>query len=307
MNVKNKTLAGLVIASILSTGLAQAADLTFSAPVTVSVGGLNLTIVSGSTGTSYIVGSSTLTVSTTAGETLEVISTDRYTLATNSVTSVMVCSDAQSRVTVAGTATVTITPSATPCSTPVVSSSGGGGGGGSSTPTPEKVKETPKVEEKAPAKTKEVVKELTKKLTLTDSKSKASLVLQKGTQLTSGDAAYAGSVSSPGQLNPSKAIIDYGVPSATGTVVQAVQSKTTGDAVVYLSKAGTLTFKITSAQKTKRYMLDAYYYNPTSKSFTKMAGKKTGANFAVSNVTYIGGPFFLVQTDTKVPKVKKSK
>jgi len=131
MNVKNKALAGLVISLMVSTGLAQAADLSFTAPVTVSVGGLNLTIKQGSAATSYVVGESTLTVSTTSGETFEVVSSDRYTLSTNSTTSVMVCSDSQSRVTVAGTATVIITPSSTVCTTP--STVGGGAvGGGSS-------------------------------------------------------------------------------------------------------------------------------------------------------------------------------
>lgn len=323
MNMKNKILAGLVISILAGTSLVHAADVSLTAPVIVNVGGLNLTLTQGSTATSYIVGATTLTVTTGVGETFEVISTDRYSLSTNSTTAVMVCSDAQSRVTVTGSATVIITPSSTTCTTPTTgtggSSSGGSSGGGSSSPstpavTPEKAKETPKVEEKAPAKTKEVAKELKKKLTLMDSKSKASLVLQKGTQLTVGDAPYAGSVSSPGQLNPSKAIVDFGSPSATGRVVQAVQSKTTGDVVVWLNKSATLTFKMTPAQKTtkykgkERYALEAYYYNPTTKAFTKLTGKKKGANFTVSNVTYIGGPFFLVETDMKpAAKAKKTK
>lgn len=329
--VKLKYFPLLAVAIGIIPVVAFASGVSFDANATAAFTAGNCTISSSSSATSVTLSGNVLSLVQGAGDDFTITCPATIQLTTSPVLG-ETCSGGSRvyRSTAGASLTTSFTAAAvtTSCGSTTTGGGGtsGGGGGGSSSPSTSTpvasapvVTTTPPVTvavEKAPSKTQEVTKELTRKLTLMDSKSKASLVLQKGTKLTVGGAPYAGSVSSPGQLNPSKAIVDFGSPSATGRAVQAVQSKTTGDVVVWLSKPATLTFKMTPAQKgtkykgKERYALSAYYYNPMTKAFTKLTGKKKGANFAVSDVTYISGPFFLVETDMKPapkPKAKKTK
>lgn len=133
---------GVSLAGVSIT-FAAGTDLVFNADTNVSVNGLSLTIVSGSTLQGYSVASGTLNLTMASGSAVTVRSTQFATL-TNSRNSTINCTSTYSFVSFnfgADGSSVSITPTATnACS--VSGGGGGGGGGGSSasapspTPTP---------------------------------------------------------------------------------------------------------------------------------------------------------------------------
>src|SRR3989338_6501151 len=131
------TVAGLVLTVMfLGAGFARtvsATDLFWNNDTTVSIGGNNYTILSGSTADTIIVTATTLTVTTTGSSIFTFRSADRYQLNNNGNINTT-CAATYSEVIVSGAYTsLVITPAATVCSG---GGGGGGGGGGSSDTTP---------------------------------------------------------------------------------------------------------------------------------------------------------------------------
>lgn len=117
---------GLIVAPLS----VSASSLIYSADTTVSIGAFNLKINSGSTASSIVVGSSTLTVTTASGDSMTIESPNLKTLGTDNTTNMVVTCDASnSRIVITGAASVVITPSSTACV-------GGGGGSSSGSPAP---------------------------------------------------------------------------------------------------------------------------------------------------------------------------
>ncbi len=137
----NKLKIGLVTLGVLSLvvfgGTASAANLTWGADQTVDLSSpdMDLTIASGSTATSLVVGTGTLVVGLVSGETFTVATASSGSFTFDPLTDVsQTCVSGVTTLTVAATttATYTLTPSTTAC----VSGGGGGGGGGGAYPTP---------------------------------------------------------------------------------------------------------------------------------------------------------------------------
>lgn len=103
-----------VLSLVVGVGSASADDLTFSDNTIVSVNSNNYTIQAGSTATSLIVATTTLTVTVPASSTFVISSGDRYSLA-NDLGLNQTCTNSTNSVTVTGLATVVFTPVATAC------------------------------------------------------------------------------------------------------------------------------------------------------------------------------------------------
>lgn len=139
MPMKNMFKAKLLTALVLGLGIslvaesaALAADLTYSADVSVTIGANTYTIVTGSEATSVVVDTTTVTVVVPLASNFVFKSPNSYLLNNNQSIST-VCSSSDNTITVPGPVTVIITPDATStCS--YSSGGGGGGGGGGSTP-----------------------------------------------------------------------------------------------------------------------------------------------------------------------------
>ena len=130
--IKKLKIGLLITVLSLAVGIssAYAADLTWSADTTVTIGSDNYTIYAGSAATSMVVGATTLVVTVPASSTFTLASSDRYVL-NNDASLVPGCTFALSNLTINGSTTpgaVTITPDNT--ATCTVS------GGGSYTPPP---------------------------------------------------------------------------------------------------------------------------------------------------------------------------
>ena len=123
--------------SLAGASTAFAANISYSADTTVTIGSTDYTIVSGSEATAVAVGATTITVTVPSGSSFAFHSSNKYNLNNNSGIAI-ICGGSYSEVEIVGAVTsgaVVITPdTSTTCST--ASGGGGGGGGGSPSPTP---------------------------------------------------------------------------------------------------------------------------------------------------------------------------
>ena len=134
--IKNKLKIGFLIVTLsifIGSGSAMAADITWNAATSVTIGSDTYSISSGSEATSIAVGSSTVVVVVPTSSTFTFVSSDKYVLAnvhdTGDVSTV--CNASTNTMTVTGPTTVTITPnSGSTCTL----NSGGVGGGSSNLP-----------------------------------------------------------------------------------------------------------------------------------------------------------------------------
>src|SRR3990167_4471291 len=134
--IKNKLKIGFLIVTLsifIGSGSAMAADITWNAATSVTIGSDTYSISSGSEATSIAVGSSTVGVVVPTSSTFTFVSSDKYVLAnvhdTGDVSTV--CNASTNTMTVTGPTTVTITPnSGSTCTL----NSGGVGGGSSNLP-----------------------------------------------------------------------------------------------------------------------------------------------------------------------------
>ena len=126
---------------------AAAGDLTWSAAQTIDLSSpdMNLTIASGSTASTFVVGTGTITPTLALGDVFTVATESAGDFSISHVTGVIItCSSsniATAAITAAGSQAYTITPSTTACS--YVTSGGGGGGGGGGTTTTTTTPTTP--------------------------------------------------------------------------------------------------------------------------------------------------------------------
>ncbi len=125
--IKNKIKFGLFVLSMFSifglVGFANAADLSWTADTTVTIGSADYTIESGSEATSLEIGATTLTVTVPASSTFTLISSDKYKL-NNDSTINYTCGSTTSYLALTGLRTAIITPSTNICSGEASSSGG---------------------------------------------------------------------------------------------------------------------------------------------------------------------------------------
>jgi hypothetical protein len=123
--------------SLTGISTAFAADLTWTEDTTITVGSASYIILGGSTATTMIVGSSSVTVTVPAGGDFRFRSNDSYVL-NNDQGLDQTCTDTYNQIHVIGSVTaaaVVITPDTTRTCSLTGRGSGGGGGGGNNTPS----------------------------------------------------------------------------------------------------------------------------------------------------------------------------